>query len=253
MEDRITSLPEAELVVIGGRVRAPYLLEQSSYTIALARAEGEALAKLMAPGFLDKVAKIQALVAKAYEDKTVMAAEAKLATGTQNTAMRSLKEWGRKAIARTKAARRTGAALPEQSSVVLDARAVPTLVAQAQRQLSLMTEHAATLDKLGAPIQPLIDEGRALCDALIAADGGQELARHSSLPSAVANFYLWKAELYTGLKMINDAGHELYAHNPLSSARFNLSLLHRRGSAASTTTQGAPVAPPAPATPATTP
>jgi hypothetical protein len=253
MEDRITSLSESELVVIGGRVRAPYLLEQGSYTIALARAEGEALAKLMAPGLVDKVAKIHALVAKAYEDKTVMAAEAQLATGSQNAAVRLLKEWGRRAVARTKAARRTGAPLPQLSTVVLDGRTVPALIAQAQRQVSLMTEHAATMDKLGAPTQPLIDEGRALCEALIAADGGQELTRRSSLPSAVAKFYVWKAELYIGLKMINDAGHELYAHYPLSSARFNLSLLYRRGPGAPPATEGAPVAPPAPAAPAKTP
>ncbi len=188
-----------------------------------------------------------------YEDKVVMTAESKLATGTQNTAMRTLKEWGRKAVARTKAASRTGAPIPDQSIIVLDARSVPAMIAQAQRQLSLMAEHATTMDKLGAPVQPLIDEGRLLCDALIAADGEQELARQSSLPSKVSSFYLWKAELYTGLKMINDAGHELYAHNPLSSARFNLSLLHRRGSRGPAATQDAPVSPPAPTTPATTP
>ncbi len=250
MEDRITSLPEIELVSLGGRMRAPYLLEQATYTIALARSEGEALAKLMAPGFVDRVAKIHARVAKAYEDKAVMAAESKLATGTQNTALRSLKEWGRKAVARTKAARRTGAAIPEDSIMLLDARSVPAMVAQAQRQLSLMTQHATTMDKLGAPTQPLIDEGRGLCDALISADGEQELTRYSSLPSSVASFYALKAELYTGLKMINDAGHELYAHNTLSSARFNLALLHRRSPPSVTATQGAPGTPPAPSTPA---
>jgi hypothetical protein len=70
--------------------------------------------------------------------------------------------------------------------------------------------------------------GGALCEALIAADRSQEVTRASALPKAVADFYVLKAELYTGLKMINDAGHELYASNPLSSSRFNLSLLHRR-------------------------
>jgi hypothetical protein len=45
----------------------------------------------------------------------------------------------------------------------------------------------------------------------------------------VANFYARKAELYIGLKIINDAGHELYAHDAASSSRFNLSLLYRRG------------------------
>ena len=111
----------------------------------------------------------------------------------------------------------------------LDARTVPAAIAQAQRLLSLLGEHAPVMDKVGAPTQPLIDEGRKLCDALIAADSTQEVARASALPKAVADFYARKAELYTGLKIINDAGHELYAHDPASSSRFNLSLLYRRG------------------------
>jgi hypothetical protein len=42
----------------------------------------------LAPGFLDMVSKLRDTVAQAFEDKTVSAAEAKLATGTQNTAAR---------------------------------------------------------------------------------------------------------------------------------------------------------------------
>ena len=36
-------------------------------------------------------------------------------------------------------------------------------------------------------------------------------------------------ELYTALKIINEAGHELHAKDPEASARFNLSILYRRG------------------------
>jgi len=82
MEDRITSVPDTELVASGVRLRAPYLLQQANYTIELARSEGEALAAKMAPGFVDKVDAVRAKVAKAFEDKTISAAEAKLATGT---------------------------------------------------------------------------------------------------------------------------------------------------------------------------
>ena len=64
----------------------------------------------------------------------------------------------------------------------LNARAVPAAIAQAQRLLSLLGEHAPVMDKVGAPTQPLIDEGRKLCDALIAADSTQEVARASALP-----------------------------------------------------------------------
>ena len=69
--DRATSLPDTELVPVGARLRAPYLLQQANYTIELARAGGEALAKVLAPGFLDKVAKLRDTVAQAFEDRTV--------------------------------------------------------------------------------------------------------------------------------------------------------------------------------------
>jgi len=42
---------------------------------------------------------------------------------------------------------------------------------------------------------------------------------------------LWgeqKGTLYTALKVVNDAGHELYADNATAAARYNLSILQRR-------------------------
>ena len=244
--DRVTSLPDTDLIPVGARFRAPYLLQQANYTIDLARAEGQALANVLAPGFLDKVSKLRDTVAKAFEDKTVSAAEAKLATGTQNTAARALKLWGRGAVARASAAIRAGASIPDNMTNPLNARTVPAAIAQAQRLLSLLGEHAQAMDAVGAPTQPLIDEGRKLLDALIAADSTQEVTRASSLPAVVASFYARKAELYTGLKILNDAGHEIYAHDPQSSSRFNLSLLYRRhmgGAAEPGPTPPAPVPP----------
>jgi hypothetical protein len=224
----ITSLPHAELVAMGVALRAASLLQQASFSIEQARAEGEPLAKKMAPGFVDKVAAARAAVAQAFEDKTVRTAEAKLATGTQNMAMRDLKLWSRGTVARAKAAIRMGALIPDEIANPVNARALPAAIAQAQRLLGLLSQHAQVMDAVGAPTQPLIEEGRKLLDALIAADSAQELARSSSLPTVLADFYAKKAELYLGLKIINDAGHELYAHDPQQSSRFNLSLLYRR-------------------------
>ena len=76
-----------------------------------------------------------------------------------------------------------GVLIPDEMTRPLDARAVPAAIAQAQRLLSLLGEHAPVMDKVGAPTQPLIDEGRKLCDALIAADSSQEVVRASSLPT----------------------------------------------------------------------
>ena len=49
------------------------------------------------------------------------------------------------------------------------------------------------------------------------------------MPAAVTAFCAKKGELYTMLKVINNAGHELYAHNLAEAAKFNMSILHRRG------------------------
>jgi hypothetical protein len=242
-EDRITSLPDTELVAMGARLRAPYLLQQANYAIELARSEGERLAKVTAPGLVDKVAKVRDKVTQAFEDKTVKAAESKLATEAEGSAMRSLKEWGRRAVARSSAAVRAGALISEAMRQAPSARTVPAWVAQAQRMLSLLGEHAPAMDKVGAPTQSLVDEGRRLLDALIAADGNQELTRASEMPAAVSTFYARKAELYLGLKMLNDAGHELHAHDPQSSSRFNLSLLYRRRVAGTTAPQPSPPSP----------
>jgi hypothetical protein len=234
------------LVALGARLRAPYLLQQASYTLELARAEGEALAQLLAAGFVDKVAKSREAVAQAFEDKTISAADAKLSTGSQNSAARAVKVWGRKAVARANAAIRAGVVLPDEMTRPLNARTVPASIAQAQRLLSLLGEHTQAMDAVGAPTKPLIDEGRGLCEALIAADGAQEMSRASSMPAAVANFYARKGELYTGLKILNDAGHELYAHDPQSASRFNLSLLYRRHVAGAPEPESTPPAPASP-------
>jgi hypothetical protein len=254
MEDRITSLPEVDLVRMGQRLRSGYLLAQAGLTIPQARAVGEPLAKLMRPGFIDMVDKIRASVAKAFEDKSVVAEEAKLSTESQHAAMRSVKEWSRKAVARANAVLLSGATLPEQMALIPDARSVPARTGQVQRLLGLLVQHAATMDKAGVPTQPLIDVGRVVLEALVAADSGQELKRASDLPSSLANFYARKAELYIGLKMINEAAHELYAHDPLSSSRFNLSLLYRTGPVPTQPTPGATPSPPvSPSPPTATP
>jgi hypothetical protein len=178
------------------------------------------------------------------DSKTIVAADAKLATGTQHLATRAVKSWGRKATSRASAAIRAGVKLPDDMTRAVTGSMVPEVLAQGRRLLSLLGEHATAMDAVGAPTQPLIDEGRKACDALEAADSAQELSRASALPVALADFYIKKAQLYTGLQIINDAGHELYSHDPQASGRFNLSILYRHRAA------GNPAPAPTPPVPA---
>ena len=83
------------------------------------------------------------------------------------------------------------------------------------------------MDKIGMPVQTNIDEGRKIFQALQEADSTQERARSADMPAAVSAFNAKKGELYDMLKVINNAGHELYASNPAEAGKFNMSILHR--------------------------
>jgi len=86
---------------------------------------------------------------------------------------------------------------------------VPALLDKSSEVLGLLAEHAATLAKVGPDVQSLIDDGKKRYRVLEQADATQERARGSQLPAAVTGFYVQKAKLYTALKIINSAGHEL--------------------------------------------
>jgi hypothetical protein len=241
----ITDTPQSELAKAGGRHRASYLVQQAMYTLGLARADGAPMAALLPAGFLDETESVRDDVDKARQDKTVMAAESKQATGAQNESARGLKVWLQKAVNRAIRASHTGAKLPDGLTAMGNAQGVPALLDRSSKVLGLLAENAATLAKVGPDVQLLIDEGKKLYQALEQADATQEQTRASHLPAAVTAFYAKKGELYTALKIINSAGHELHAGDPQASARYNLSILHRHG--------GQTAAQPAPTPPASEP
>jgi hypothetical protein len=243
-----TTPDTARLAAIGVRFRASYLLQQAGYTLGIAAAEGADLTALLPAGFLDKVTGLRDEVDKALQDKTIRAVEAKQATSTQNQQMREGAIWGRKVGKRCQNAVQLGAVLPAELGRVSSPQTVPGMLEQMSKTLALLGEHAAAIDAVGPATQPLIDEGRSIYQALQAADSTQERARAADVPAAVAAFYAKKGELYSALKVINNAGHELYAHDLAAAAKYNLSILHRRA------TQAAAPAPnpPAPTPPAAT-
>ncbi|MGB8295403.1 MAG: hypothetical protein WCG85_08245, partial [Polyangia bacterium] len=100
----ITKLTSSELAKIGERQRASYLVPQAGYTLGIAAADGGALAGLLPAGFLDEVTRVRDEVDKARQDKTIMAVEAKQATGSQQTFVRQVKVWRRQAATRAQRA-----------------------------------------------------------------------------------------------------------------------------------------------------
>jgi hypothetical protein len=234
----ITKLSADELTKLGVRFRASYLLQQAGYTLGIAAADGTPLAALLPQGYLDEVGVARDDVVKASQDKANVASESKQATSTQEALVRAAKVWRRKAAKRAQRALRQGANIPEELTHVGRAQSVPVLLGQVGKALALLSSHASAIDAAGPPTQPLIDEGTALRDALQQADARQEQARLSELPASVRAFYAKKGELYTGLKVINDAGHELHAQDAQTAAKYNLAILHRH--AAKTTGEPAP-------------
>ena len=241
----ITKQTASELVTLGGRHRAAYLIPQAGYTLGIATADGDALAALLPAGFLEALAVVRDDVDKARQDKAAIAAEAKQATSTQNEQLRALKVWRRKASNRARRVVRAGGSVPAELVLIGSNQSVPAILDQTSKVLSLLAENAATLATMGPAVEPLIEEGRKLYQALDQADTTQEKVRASELPASVVSFYAKKGELYTGLKIINDAGHELHAHDAQAAAKYNLSILYRRsGQGAGVPAPGATVTAP---------
>jgi hypothetical protein len=185
-------------------------------------------------------------VDKAMQDKTVRNAEARQATGTQNQLQRQGKIWVRGVGKRCQSGTHLGANLSPELGRLSSPATVPGLLEQMNKTLGLLAKHAPDMDAIGLPVQTHIDEGRKIVEDLQKADSAQERARSVDLPSAVVAFCAKKGELYTLLKVINNAGHELYANNPAESGKFNMSILHRHGPVfAAPEPEPTPPAPPA--------
>jgi len=245
-----TQSDTARYIAIGMRHRGPYLIQQAGYTLGLAALVGPALAGKVPPNFLERTAALRSELEKSLEDKTLRTAESRQATSTQNQCRHDAKIWIRQSGRRCLSAMQLGVELPPELGTVSSPPTVPGMLEQMSKTLSLLEKHAADMEKIGLPVQELIAAGRALHQALQAADSAQERARAADLPAATAAFCAKKGELYTMLKVINNAGHELFADNPAEAGRFNMSILHRHAppAAAADAIPATPTAPtPAPA------
>jgi len=196
--------------------------------LGIAAADGPALAALLPANFVEQVTQARNDVDQARQDKYNLAAESRHATTTQNTQLRAAKVWRRKTVKRAQRAQRQGVDIADELTQMGSAQSVPAVLDEVSKTLGLLSKHAAELDSVGPATQPLIDEGQQTYDALQQAYADQERTRAADLPASVMAFYARKGELYLGLKIINDAGHELHAGDPQASARYNLSILHRR-------------------------
>jgi hypothetical protein len=224
--ENLTRIPESELMLAGSRLRSDYLALQLGYTLGLAREDGERLAELLPPGYLDALEEAGRKFEELRADKKLIAEEAKEATRAQNQAFARAKSWRRRVSARAKRAARLGEEMPDQLLRFSSARTVPAVVGQMTEMLKLLE---SVKDRLpGAGADAFIAEGREILSALASADSLQELKRLNDLPQAVKEFYKQKGRIYYAIKAVNDAGRELHEGNPAAASAYNLMILHRR-------------------------
>ncbi|MBI2900336.1 MAG: hypothetical protein HYY17_09130 [Planctomycetes bacterium] len=108
---------------------------------------------------------------------------------------------------------------------------VPRVAGRMSRLLGLLRHGAKQAARFGAD-EAFLREGRRLRALLDQADAKQETGR-ANLVTGTAEFHRAKAELCALLRRISRAGHAAYVDDPVNARRYRLTILHRRGAAAS--------------------
>ena len=240
----ITEMSREDLIGLGARCRADRLIDQAGYTLGLAALENSGLANLLPQGYVDEVKAVVDTLAGTLHDKAVKTAEARDATQTHHNAFRDAKVYRRKIADRARRARRMGKSIPDALLRISAIRTPAAMAIQIGDMVQLVQTNAALLP--GTGVDALVAEGKAIVTALQSSDATQELKRLQNLPEAVRTFYEQKGLLYVGLKVINDAGHELHSEDHVAGARYNLAILHRRAPVRAEQPQPAPAPTPVP-------
>jgi hypothetical protein len=222
----ITKMKKDDVIAIGARNRASYLLQQHGYTMGIARAESEELIPHLTPTYLDEVDDCAESLREAHKNKVLAAEDAKGSTQHVNEIMRRAKVWRTAVVKRAKKARYMGCEVPDTLLRLDGAASVPAVAEQIDAMVKLL-ENATAEDLPGVPLAPVIREGRTLVDRIRELDQVQEVKRIDTLPSTVRDFYYRKGLLYLGLKAVNEAGRELYAADKARAARYDLAILYR--------------------------
>ncbi len=223
----ITTANREELIRLGARFRAAYLVQQAGYTLGIAAAEeGGIEATVEDPQLIESVAAARAQVEEAMRDKDLLATESKSLTSDQNAKLREAKVWRRKVAKRAARVRRQGqTGVPESLAMIGRASSVPNVLTSMNTALGLMETHVALL---GEGARALMEEGRRLHSELGSVDTSQEQALFANMPTKIKDFYAAKGLLYLGIKVIHDAGQELHAATPELAAKYNLKILYRK-------------------------
>jgi hypothetical protein len=221
-----SQLSRQDLIAMGERLRLGYLTEQAGYTLARAEKDGAPLAALLPPGFLDSVRQLMVDLGDERQHRTLTAAASKEARRRHEQAVADAKVWRRAVSKRARLSRRMARPLPDGLVAISAVRSPVALAAQMQSMVALLEANLEHL--VGTGKEELLAQGRALSEALLAADATQEVKRLAELKQAVARYREKKARLLEALRVIHDAGHSLHAGDAATASQYNFSILRRR-------------------------
>ena len=221
----ITELGKEELIAIGARFSGGGLVAQGGYTLDIARSRGAALSNLLPDKYLDEVKAAIDEVRERAKDKEATEQESKFATSAQNEAIRHSKIWMRKAVRRSKRAMHMGKEVPDALLQMPSNAKMKEFTQAMDRMVKDFEKYMANIP--GSDTPAFLAEGKAAANALLGADADQEVKRLSKLPEKVREYCIQKGMLYKGLKVINEAGRELFVNEPTLSETFNFKILYR--------------------------
>ncbi|MBI5805592.1 hypothetical protein HZA73_06055 [candidate division TA06 bacterium] len=221
----ITELGKEELIVIGSRFSGSGLVEQGGYTLGIATAQGKGITNLLPPKYVEEVAAVREEVREAAKDKEATAQESKFATSAQNEAIRKAKVWMRRVVRRAKRAMHMGKQVPDTLLKMVSNAKLKEFAQAIDMMVKDFDKYASSMSS--SDNAALLTEGKTLAKELLAADADQEIKKMSQLPQKVREYYYKKGLLYKGLKVINEAGRELFVNEPTLAETFNFKILYR--------------------------
>ena len=228
------------LATLGNRLHGGSLIEQAMATRTTVMADLDQLKARKLLGDED-IANLNALIAEAHrvlEARTLATSEARVQTHTKTTALRDLKADRTALLKCFQSAFWDTPELSEFQRNTYQGKSTAKFCADLSRKLTFAKKHVEVLKTVGADLEFLTGMETKL-RALEASAGSQE-AILNALPEGTEQWNICKGKLYLALKRINNSGRALYSKDPVSAAKYTLTILRRRDKTKNTPTTETP-------------
>jgi hypothetical protein len=187
------------------------------------------------------IANLDGLIAEAHrvlEARTLAASESRVQTHTKTIALQDLKADRTTLLNCFQSAFWNTPELTEYQRDTYQGKSTAKFCADLSRKLTFAKKHVEVLKTVGAD-QEFLTRLETKLRALEASAGSQE-ALLNALPENTEQWNICKGRLYLALKRINNAGRALYPKDPVSAAKYTLTILRRHDKAKTAPTTETP-------------